>query len=159
VYLGGTHDFQPSGFIRVDVTGLSDPHSLFLRNDMADGGSLQVTTTDAAPLYDYPHRNRGADPLFNPIMNLIRNPTNLFNGNANYLDNRTARFANTGVGAKWKPFDIGGTDQHRIVTFRDPVTGYGRIIIGDDQGMYTALDINGTLSTGVQQGENESGGG
>ena len=30
---------QPSGLVRVDITGLSDPHSSYLANDRNDGGN------------------------------------------------------------------------------------------------------------------------
>jgi len=43
-----------------------------------------------------------------------------------------------------------GTDQHRVITFVDPVTGHARIIIGDDQGVYTATDNDGELNLGVE---------
>src|SRR3989442_1139746 len=59
------------------------------------------------------------------------------------------QFANSGNGAKWIPFDIGGTDQHRFITTRDPLTGHARLIIGDDQGVYTAVDNGGTLVSGI----------
>ena len=49
----------------------------------------------------------------------------------------------------WIPFDIGGTDQHRIVTMVDPLTGLSRIIIGDDQGVFSAVDDNGTFDLGI----------
>src|SRR5439155_18801671 len=101
--------------------------------------------------------------LFNPVdesyLNLIRNPFDIFSGNGTIVVNNTARFTNTGSGSKWIPFDMGGTDQHRMVTLRDPLTGQGRLIIGDDQGMFTAVDQNGTLSTGLQTGEPEQGDG
>ena len=35
------------------------------------------------------------------------------------------------------------------MTFVDPLTGHARLIIGDDQGVYTAVDDDGTFGTGA----------
>ena len=43
----------------------------------------------------------------------------------------------------------GSTDQHRLVTFVDPLTGHARLIIGDDQGVFTGVDDNGTFIDGI----------
>jgi subtilisin-like proprotein convertase family protein len=40
---------------------------------------------------------------------------------------------------------VGGTDYHRIVTMVDPTTGLSRLIFGNDQGIWSVLDNNGTL--------------
>src|SRR5262249_61891700 len=140
VYLGGTADFQPSGFLRVDVTGLSDPHAFFLGNDRP-GGQRRTLTTDPVTLTQWPNGVSGQvfgsmNPFDSPYLNLIRNPNDIFNGSTQIFVYNIASFTNSGTGAKWIPFDIGGTDQHRIITMRDPLTGESRIIIGDDQGVY-----------------------
>jgi subtilisin-like proprotein convertase family protein len=162
VYLGGTADGQPTGFIRVDTTGLSDPHALFLGNNK-NGGQLRTLTGDPVTLDQWPNGTTGQvfgsfNPFDEPYINLIRNPSDIF-GSPQVTVYNTAQFTNTGTGATWTPFDIGGTDQHRIVTLVDPLTGQARLIIGDDQGIYSALDINGELSTGIVQGQTETGGG
>jgi subtilisin-like proprotein convertase family protein len=171
VYLGGTSDFQPTGFIRVDTTGVADPHAFFFGNNNADGGALLINTTSPVSLKNWPIRpGRDIIPLpndltafplgsYDPIMNFIRNPVFPLDNNATSYTSNVAQFANTGTGARWIPFDIGGTDQHRIVTLRDPLTGEARIIIGDDQGIFSALDLDGVLSTGAVSGEPEQGGG
>jgi subtilisin-like proprotein convertase family protein len=147
VYVGGTHDGQPSGFIRVDTTGLADPYALYLANNKMDGGQVTFNTTDPLKLRDWPTMiglppplGIILDPVFSPFIDLIRNPFDPFAGDITQFVSNVANFANTGSGATWIPFDIGGsTDQHRIITYRDPLTGLSRIIIGDDQGVYTAL--------------------
>jgi subtilisin-like proprotein convertase family protein/photosystem II stability/assembly factor-like uncharacterized protein len=149
VYVGGTADTGGSGFIRVDTAGVSDPHALYLANNRMDGGLLAVNVTDPVQLSNWPNVGLGWDPVLTPYINLIRDPTNPFAGDATIFVSNTANFANSGAGVSWIPFDIGGTDQHRIVTYRDPVTGLTRIIIGDDQGLYTALDAGGTFSSGI----------
>jgi subtilisin-like proprotein convertase family protein len=141
VYMGGTADGQPTGFIRVDVTAITDPHSLW-----------HVAGPDPSPttLRNFP-QFVGAfiNPVDEPVMNLIRDPADPFNGDATIDVSNTASFTNIGYGATWIPFDIAGTDQHRMVTELDPLTGLSRIIIGDDQGIFTAVDNNGILNTGV----------
>jgi len=141
VYMGGTADGQPTGFIRVDSTALTDPHSLW-----------HVFGPDPSPttLKNYPNFiGAFMNPVDEPVMNLIRDPFDPFNGDATIDVSNTASFTNIGYGATWIPFDIAGTDQHRMVTEIDPRTGQSRIIIGDDQGIFTAVDNNGVLNTGV----------
>src|ERR1700736_4205034 len=55
VYMGGTVDGPPTGFLRIDTTGVSDPYALFLasdRNTTASG-----VTDNGRP------RNTIADPI------------------------------------------------------------------------------------------------
>ena len=44
---------------------------------------------------------------------------------------------------------MGGTDYHRIVTMVDPTTGLPRLIFGNDQGIWSVLDNNGTFETQI----------
>ena len=60
-----------------------------------------------------------------------------------------AQFTNNGAGVEWIPFDVGGTDYHRIVTMVDPTTGLPRLIFGNDQGVWSVLDNNGTFETQI----------
>ena len=144
VYLGGTADGQSTGFIRVDATKVADPHALVpFKNSNNDGGLLEINTTGPATVADL---TRSASPSF---LNLIRDPQRPFVANATLKVSNTGRFINDGSGVTWIPFDIAGTDQHRIVTFRDPQTGLPRLVIGDDQGVFTAIDDNGTLDDGA----------
>ena len=67
-------------------------------------------------------------------------------------------FANSGAGVKWIPFDVGGTDQHRSIAFRDPVTGKTRLIFGDDQGVFTTVDNgDGTMISGIGTAQSVAG--
>ena len=171
VYLGGTSEFQSSGLVRINVTGLEDPHAHFLGN--ADPGvpTLQVNATGPITLNQ---PNRGFNP-FNPnlqavqdapfgsTLNLIADPRNPFVNNSTVLVSNTARFTNSGNGATWTAFDqalrpdpfstklgdplaVPTRGVHRIVTLTDPTTGRPRLIFGDDNGVYTAVDKgDGTL--------------
>ena len=66
-----------------------------------------------------------------------------------------ASFTNNGAGVEWIPFDPGGTDYHAVTTMVDPLTGLPRLIFGNDQGVWTILDNNGTFET--QLGQSASG--
>ncbi len=162
VYVGGTLDGPPSGYLRIDTTGLSDPHALVgYDNSKPDGGLLMLSTTGRVTANDpnnlpAPGVLAGLFPVPN-WLNLIRNPFDPFNANATISVVNSAQFTNTGANAKWIPFDIGGTDQHRVVTMVDPVTGHARIIIGDDQGVFTTVDNNGTFQNGIGTAESPIG--
>jgi subtilisin-like proprotein convertase family protein len=160
IYVGGTADGQPTGLIRVDATAVSDPHAFFVDNSRNDGGTLRIASSDPVSLSNWPNPiGFFIDPIFNPVVNLIRDPFDPYNAGATQLVSNTGTFANSGANVKWIPFDIAGTDQHRFITIRDPLTGLSRLIIGDDQGIYSALDNNGVLSTGTVSGISETGGG
>src|SRR5918997_2615947 len=87
-------------------------------------------------------------PIPAAYYNLIRDPDRPFVANATISVRNSRQFNNTGGDVRWMPFDFGITDQHRIIPFVDPLTGRARLIIGDDQGVHTAIDDNGTLRTG-----------
>ena len=84
-----------------------------------------------------------------PISNLIRNPGDPFSSDATIDVYNFSNFTNNGDGVEWIPFDMGGPDYHRMVTMIDPTTGLPRIIFGNDQGIWTALDNNGAFETQV----------
>jgi hypothetical protein len=149
VYLGGTQDGNPTGLLRIDVTGMSDPHALYDAMDRSDGGTISFNSTDAVAL----KKNPDFPTISSPIINLIRNPASPLGGNATFYVTGVASFGNTGAGVKWMPFDVGvagTTDQHRVVAIRDPLTGHARLIFGDDQGVFSVVDNgDGTVSNGI----------
>src|SRR5258705_2502912 len=132
---------------------MSDPHAFYQANDRADGGLRRIDSVDPVRLDTDPRVGATGfpDPVNNPYINLIRDPNNPFVGNATVHVGNIDAFTNSGIGARWKAFDIEGTDQHRVITFVDPATGKGRIIIGDDQGVFTALDDDGVMVAGVEK--------
>jgi subtilisin-like proprotein convertase family protein len=141
VYVGGTQ------ITRVDTTLLKDAHAFVaFDNGNPDGGLDTISTTGGIALKD--PLNRG---IPTPFYNLIRDPNNPFLVNSTILVNNVASFTNDGTDATWTPFTIGSRtfNQHRIMTFVDPLTGKSRIVVGDDQGVYTAVDNNGVLDTGI----------
>src|SRR4029077_4513656 len=82
-------------------------------------------------------------------LNYIRNPGNPFQTDATLVVFNYARFTNNGAGVTWAPFDMSGTDYHRVVTMIDPTTGLSRLIFGNDQGVWSVLDNGGTFLTSV----------
>jgi subtilisin-like proprotein convertase family protein len=160
-YVGGSEDFGPTGFVRVDTTFIHDAHALIAYSAVGpDGGLLQVNSnisgsvvvddnTKAAPQYLFLDPRTGFLTPEGPFINLIHDPLQPFLNDATLFTINANRFTNDGSGATWTPFDLGGTDQHRIVTTIDPLTGHSRIIIADDQGVFSAVDNNGVLSDGI----------
>jgi subtilisin-like proprotein convertase family protein len=131
VYLGGTNQFHASGLIRVDTTGIADPHAFYMSNSDPEGAVPGSTATaDAAggarrtwindPLKNPKHSavslgNPSALPLpvppnpFNPVntpyLNLISNPASPFLVGSTIPTTNTIEFNNTGADTKWIPFD------------------------------------------------------
>ena len=169
VYLGGTNDNQPTpqgGLIRVDTTALNDPKKLVAYdNSNNDGGLVQLATTGGIIVknpgtpgtpkpYGLEDPNTGAKPqVSTPILNLTVDPNNPFLTDATILVSNVLQFTNDGTDAIWTPFNsvlAGTTDQHRVFTFKDPLTGHARLVFGDDQGVFTGVDMgNGTLDMGI----------
>ena len=88
------------------------------------------------------------DPLPNNYLNVLRDPDYLFLAPSTFLTTGIVNttngvgFNNTGTNAKWQYFDTfsGGVDYHEMLTIKDPVTGASRLIVGNDQGVYTVVD-------------------
>jgi hypothetical protein len=153
VYMGGTSDGNPYGFIRIDVTKLQDVYALFAYdNHNNDGGLVQLSTTGGITVK--PANTSGNNGPLGPglpygllsspgaYLNQLRDPNNPFLTPASLQYKNVASFTNTGFDAIWMPFGsgLGGTDQHELVAFRDPLTGRTRLIYGDDQGVWTGTD-------------------
>jgi subtilisin-like proprotein convertase family protein len=172
LYLGGTNQYQATGLIRIDITGIADPHAFYLSNFEADGG-LTMTSTNG-PVSEVTPTKAPAPPLppyspfADPFLNMITDPANQFAVNATLLVTNTARFNNTGGDVKWVPFDqalapdpfasVQALRQptrglHQILTLIDPLTGKTRLIFGDDQGVYTAVDASDANASGGQQND------
>ncbi len=86
-------------------------------------------------------------------VNYIRNPQDPFVGNASLYVYNYNLFTNTGAGVEWIPFDslfpFPTTGYHSLVTMVDPTTGLSRLLLGNDQGVWSFLDDNGTFETTV----------
>jgi len=169
VYIGGGAGVNQPGFLRVDTTALFDPHNFVAYdNSRPDGGKLQVNTAGPVGLIDpvnYPSAYL-IDPntgfaIPRAYLNLIRDPSNPFAVNSTLHTFNVTGFSNTGANARVftyysnsyynanDPLLNTSTGQHRLITYVDPQTGHARLILGDDQGVFTGVDDNGTMIGGV----------
>ena len=145
IYVGGTADGNQTGLIRINLTDIWDAHSLVAFSAAAnDGGALNLASVGPAAMANI--RFATPNPTF---LNFIRNPEDPFVANATLDVFNYSQFTNNGDGVEWIPFDVGGTDYHRIVTMVDPTTGLPRLIFGNDQGIWSVLDNNGTFETQI----------
>ena len=166
-YLGGTYNGQPTGLIRVDATDAYDAHNVTAYTGNGPGGTvLQVNSTGSATV----NNTNNAPPT--PFLNFYRDPTAPFLADATLTTNNTATLTNTGAGVTWTPFDLGldstgpetngtieqqiaaatpviGDNIHRLITVVDPLTGFARLIIGTDNGVYSVVDNNGKYDSGI----------
>jgi subtilisin-like proprotein convertase family protein len=172
-YIGGTQDFGPglplffsgasiAGVIRVDATGTLDAHALVGANyHLNDGGATGIGTgpgiTNLATPTGIP-ANLVVTQTSNYI-NVTRDPGNPFLVDATItadgLDlGDKSTITNSGNDPTgWIPFNTipgGSTDQHRVYTMIDPLTGRTRIVFADDQGIFTGVDRgDGSISAGI----------
>src|SRR5262249_46126478 len=88
-----------------------------------------------------------------PFVNLIRDPDAPFISNNTLFTTNVTGFNNDGFDLRWMGFnDVVNrtTDQHRIFTMVDPLTGHARVLFGDDQGIFSGIDMgNGSLDPGI----------
>ncbi len=170
VYLGGTSIGQTTGLIRIDATKLYDSHAeVAYDGSRPDGGTTQWATNGRVVLKNI---NIGAPNLtvlrgttvttstFTPFLNLLQDPTQPFLTNSTLYVSNVASFTNDGSGVTWTPFDEiiqGGANDtspstgiHQMITIVDPLTGNARLIVADDQGVFTGVDLgNGNVSAGI----------
>jgi subtilisin-like proprotein convertase family protein len=161
-YLGGSADGGQTALVRVDATNLWDAHALVpYSNFNNDGGTLTLSSAGPAVVESL----RQAPPFFlntvldaideTPYENFIRSPQAPFLANATLDVYDYSSFTNSGAGVSWIPFDPGGTDYHAVTAMIDPLTGLPRLIFGNDQGVWSILDNNGSFET--QVGSSSSG--
>jgi subtilisin-like proprotein convertase family protein len=138
-----------------------------------DGGKIDINTAGRAQVKAKPFNTNPTITLpdgsrvTTPILNLIRDLNQPFQSNATLGITDVAAMSNNGLGATWTPFDkflshtasllpqdfdkaqnidyssLVGSNQHTIVTMVDPVTGLSRLIMGNDNGVYSVVDQNG----------------
>ncbi len=142
IYVGANSQFQDTGLIRIDTTGVHDSKAFYLDNRDPDGGlrrtfvtadpitgsavSLVVPTRGATPANGRPPY----DPISEPYLNLIRDPNNPFVADATILVTNTAQFSNSGAQVRWTQFDQAlKPDIYATAndpTFDSPVDPWGR---------------------------------
>ncbi len=158
VYLGGFggDDYNSdTGLIRVDTTDMFDAHSLVSPYDQVPGnfgydlnGTGAITwnsINNGLPVWLEP----GGNFTTGSYLNFIRNPYEPFLNDSSLYVYNYENFTNTGAGVKWIPFDMPGTAYQAAVAEIDPTTGLPRLIFGNDDGIWTELDNNGTFENQV----------
>ena len=167
-YIGGTVNGNYSGFIRVDATAVADSHALVpTSNNKNDGGLSRYNSTGDVSIvnktYSLPFFDGTTNSFaFNqsPYLNLTLDPNNPFASNTTIETYNVASFTNDGSGVLWTPIDgmlsasassyVPSSNIHSIVTFVDPLTGQTRLLVGDDQGVFSGeLTSNGELTTNI----------
>jgi subtilisin-like proprotein convertase family protein len=153
VYLGGTANEAPTpagGVIRVDTSLLSDVYSMVaFSQSNNDGGLVGVKTTGSVSLNNTSTLYGIIDP-FNalaqpraPYLDMLRDPDNPFIVPTSMHISDVSQFNNQGTGARWTPFNdfvTESTNDHRFIAIPDPLTGGTRLIVTDDQGIFTGVD-------------------
>ena len=169
VYLGGTSVGQTSGLIRIDASNLYDSHAAVAYDGSRAAGGTQFSSVGRVALKDV---NRGTPVLevlrgnqvvtvtSQQYINLIQDPTAPFLTNSTLYLSNVASFTNDGSGITWTPFDEllkssandfePSTNIHQMISIIDPLTGNARLIVADDQGVFTGVDLgNGNISAGI----------
>ena len=82
-------------------------------------------------------------------LNFIRSPDAPFVVDATLHVTNYANFTNNGAGVTWTPFDMPGTGYQTAVALIDPTTGLPRLIFGNDTGIWSVLDDNGSFETTI----------
>lgn len=161
--------------IKVDITTIADPWAV-INGDHSDNVAGAVNGSTDGPIAPFGFMLDGGVPqtpggLSDPnsqtdFLNMYRDPFNPFGTPATFtyatalppLPRTT--WTNTGADIRWAYFSqIHDTfDQsnsppfraHELLAVRDPLTGKTRILLGNDQGVFTAVDRgDGTLHTGI----------
>ena len=162
IYLGGQQNYSSSGLIRVDLTAIYDAHAFVpFASNLNDGGTLARDSTGRITVED----TTKIDPIFEGTspngfgggyyLNLRHSPTDPFNVSATLFVFNANSFTNTGYGVAWEPLDQaygdplqGSTNIHQLVTVIDPLTGLTRLLVADDQGVFTGVyNADGSLHT------------
>ena len=153
-YLGGQLTHGQTGLIRIDATNVWDAHDLrAFSYNAKDGGALSLAsvgpaTIDTNLITPFRITPSGFED-FTSYLNFIRDPDSPFLSNSSLQVYNYAAFTNNGAAATWIPFDMPGTDYHRVATMIDPTTGLPRLIFGNDQGVWSVLDNNGSFESQV----------
>lgn len=157
VYLGGVIN------LRIDLTGIHDAGAFFMSNGNNDGGRVRVSTAGPVQLKGWNGYHGPFNPVFGPgqMINLFRNPADVFNSNTSWFESNIGAVTNDGIGAKWTIFDAGtnagtpftvgtdGLDSYlQVMTMLDPLTGETRLLMGKSNGIYSAVDGGSTPLNG-----------
>ncbi len=169
IYLGGTANGNESGLVRIDITKIYDSHAEYAYNgnyfDITDplqpfttGGVNVDNNTFAAP--EFIGTSGTVTNVPGQYLNLLTDPGDPFNTDATLWVTNTASFVNSGAGVTWIPEDeillatgnsfVPSSNIHQIITTIDPLTGETRLIVADDQGVFTGvINPDGSVNFGT----------
>ncbi len=156
IYLAGTLT------IKADLTTMSDPWAGVIRDhsDNTQGANNGPTSGPVVPfasMFDngIPATPGVPDPR-DDHFNLYRDPYNPFLTPSTFFYDAplppapVAFWANDGTDVRWSYFtgindvdNVSGNPPfriHELLALRDPITGKTRVIVGNDQGVFTAVD-------------------
>ncbi len=156
------------GLVRIDTTTMFDAYAMIgYLNSAPDGGNFQFGVDN--PITDFPHGNvavgsvavldtgaaygivdafthqleTGGSPSTSNYFDLFRDPNHPFvNPSTLQIANITS-FNNDGFGSHFGGFNYfedNSTSFHTLLALPDPITGGTRLILGDDQGVFTGVD-------------------
>lgn len=165
VYLASSaYTNYAAGMIRIDTTGISDPHAFYQGENAPDGGQIRANTTDVDALknwYNSANPDVGAylNSIDDPTINLLQDPSDPFGTNSTVKTTNIADVSNSGANVTWLPFDEAFdytnaastqvvdtvSEYHDMISEVDPLTGLTRLIVATDQGVYSAVDDNGVF--------------
>jgi subtilisin-like proprotein convertase family protein len=143
---GGLVQYSTTGAVTLKAGGRSQATGMLLGAGQPYG---MINPNDPSTL---------VTPL-SPYYNMLRDPESPFLTPASLQFTNIAAFGNSGENAHYNSFTgggataggdpesggnsgpgLGGTDQHHLLAFVDPLTGRTRLIFGDDQGIWTGTD-------------------
>lgn len=158
--------------LKVDITTLNDPWAV-VNGDHSDNvagaanGPTVGTISPGAAMFDFgiPATPDAPDPR-DDFFNMYRDPYNpfltpsTFTYQAPLPPNPPAFWTNNGTDIRWNylsgindVFNTSGNSPfrvHELLALRDPLTGLTRLLVGNDQGVFTAVDRgDATLHTGI----------
>jgi subtilisin-like proprotein convertase family protein len=160
VYIGGlVNSAAGGGLIRVDVTQLADAHAMVQYDSSNNDGGTINDPTNLNGTFD---RNSTTGPgtlnygiltsLNQNYFNILFDPINPFLTPSSLPFTGITNFRNKGEGVLWHPVDHsflqGSTLAHKMLAVPDQLTGVTRLIIADNEGIFTAaVNPDGTLFT------------
>ena len=169
VYVGGLGNgngvpLPAGGLFRVDVSALIDSQAF---TNFDNSSATLVTPAAPAQIESLTFggvRNSGSvvgskTPNAN-IFNLSRNPESPFDASSVVRVNGAQAFTGTGENAKYSGFTsfLNTADTHRLISFRDQLTGRARLVITGDHQVATGVDDGaGRLVSGVGTARSVSG--
>ena len=142
-----------AALIRIDLTTSGMPTTSSPYSDVAnDGGDLDLASTGPAPVdSNICLRDRHPGRLHRLHLSELSSaiPRTRSSAARPCASSTTPASPTMVPASSGSRSTAGGTDYHEMATMIDPTTGLPRLIFGNDQGVWTILDNNGTFETQI----------